>query len=263
MLPSFVIGLREGVEAALIVGIIAGFLRRRGGATRCARCGSASPPRSSSACSPGWPSRLSTRSRPSAGRKVWRPWWGSPPSRSSRSWSSGCASTRAGSRARRVTARQPLAAGSVSALVAMACFAVIREGLETVVFLLAVFQSADDPGLAAPEAVLGLGLRDRDRRADLPRRGSCSTSRGSSRVTGVVLVLVAAGLVGEHAAAARTKQGWPNFGQGEALVPAVGCRSASWSCRRCQTGTLELAAAADPRRAARLPRRSGDGGWRT
>src|SRR3954462_543163 len=30
MLPSFVIGLREGIEAALIVGIIAGFLRQEG-----------------------------------------------------------------------------------------------------------------------------------------------------------------------------------------------------------------------------------------
>ena len=36
MLPTFVIGLREGVEAALIVGIIAAFLRqeRRGDALR-------------------------------------------------------------------------------------------------------------------------------------------------------------------------------------------------------------------------------------
>ena len=30
MLPTFVIGLREGVEAALIVGIIASFLRQEG-----------------------------------------------------------------------------------------------------------------------------------------------------------------------------------------------------------------------------------------
>ena len=30
MIPTFVIGLREGLEAALIVGIIAAFLRKQG-----------------------------------------------------------------------------------------------------------------------------------------------------------------------------------------------------------------------------------------
>ena len=34
MLPTFVIGLREGVEAALIVSIIATFLRRNGASLR-------------------------------------------------------------------------------------------------------------------------------------------------------------------------------------------------------------------------------------
>ena len=37
MLPTFVIGLREGVEASLIVGIIATFLVSRADATRCAQ----------------------------------------------------------------------------------------------------------------------------------------------------------------------------------------------------------------------------------
>ncbi len=38
----------------------------------------------------------------------------------------------------------------------MAFFAVIREGLETVVFLLAVFQNADEPATAGIGALLGI-----------------------------------------------------------------------------------------------------------
>jgi high-affinity iron transporter len=38
LIPTLVIALREGVEASLIVGIIAAFLVKEG-RTRCGRCG--------------------------------------------------------------------------------------------------------------------------------------------------------------------------------------------------------------------------------
>jgi high-affinity Fe2+/Pb2+ permease len=44
VLPTFVIGLREGLEAALIVGIIAAFLGQEGRRTPCGRSGSARRP---------------------------------------------------------------------------------------------------------------------------------------------------------------------------------------------------------------------------
>ena len=45
MLATFVIGLREGLEAALIVGIIAAFLKRRNRTDALRKCGSASASR--------------------------------------------------------------------------------------------------------------------------------------------------------------------------------------------------------------------------
>src|SRR6201999_3675046 len=56
----------------------------------------------------------------------------------------------------RATAGAALAQGSTMALVGMAFFAVLREGLETVVFLIAVFQNADNPTTAGIGALLGL-----------------------------------------------------------------------------------------------------------
>ena len=53
-------------------------------------------------------------------------------------------------------AASALAAGSTMALVAMAFLAVLREGLETSVFLLAAFQNSTDTTAAGFGAVLGL-----------------------------------------------------------------------------------------------------------
>jgi len=108
-----------------------------------------------------------------------------------------------------------LARGSMVALVAMAFFAVLREGFETSVFLLAAFNDATDPTAAGLGVVLGLvvaialgyGIYRGGVRLNLSR---------FFRVTGVVLVLVAAGLVASalHTAA---EAGWVVGGQAQAL----------------------------------------------
>jgi high-affinity iron transporter len=84
--------------------------------------------------------------------------------------------------------------GSVWALVGLAFFAVIREGLETAIFLLAAFQNSTNPratgtGAALGVAVaigLGYGIYKGGVRINLSR---------FFRVTGFVLVIVAAGLL--------------------------------------------------------------------
>jgi len=86
-----------------------------------------------------------------------------------------------------------LVEGSAIGLVVMAFLAVLREGLETAVFMLAAFQQSDRPGLTGTGAVLGifvavvLGY--------LIYRGGVKINLSKFfRVTGVVLVLVGAGL---------------------------------------------------------------------
>ena len=87
-----------------------------------------------------------------------------------------------------------LVEGSALGLVIMAFLAVLREGLETSVFLLAAFQQSDRPGLTGTGAALGivvaviLGY--------LIYRGGVKLNLSRVfRFTGVVLVLVAAGLL--------------------------------------------------------------------
>ena len=139
MLPSFVIGLREGVEAALIVGIIASVLRQEGrrDALRPMWLGVAA---AIAIClAVGALLELLDEELPQRQQEgletivgvaaigivtfmiVWM-------RRHARGLSGQL----------RESARSALATGSTAALVAMAFFAVIREGLETGGFLLAV-----------------------------------------------------------------------------------------------------------------------------
>jgi len=202
MIPAFVIGLREGVEAALIVGMVAAFLARSGrrDALRAVWGGVAI----AVVLCLGVGLGLDALDR-------------ALPQRQQETLEAGIALLACGvvtamilwmrrnARALRgeleEAAGRALASGSTTALVAMAFFAVIREGFETAVFLLAAFQQSTDPRATGSGAILGLlvafavgvGIYRGGVRLDLGR---------FFRITSMVLVVVAAGLVASalHAA---------------------------------------------------------------
>jgi high-affinity iron transporter len=202
VLPTFVIALREGVEASLIVGIVAAFLGQQGrrDALRWVWIGVGL---ASALClAVGIGLRLVRENLPQTQQEgmeaiialvavgmvtymiVWM-----------RRHARGIKRVLEGEVA------EALAQGSVLALVAMAFFAVLREGLETAVFLLAVFESATNPAAASLGAILGLVVAVV--LGWLLYKGGLRINLGRFfRVTGAVLALVAAGLVASalHAA---------------------------------------------------------------
>lgn len=112
-------------------------------------------------------------------------------------------------------AAHALARGSAMALVAMAFLAVLREGVETSVFMLAAFQDATDTTAAGAGAVIGLilaiviGI-------GLYRGGVRINLNRFFRFTGLILVFVAAGLLASSLHTAH-EAGWFNTMQGQAL----------------------------------------------
>jgi FTR1 family protein len=216
MLPTFVIGLREGIEAALIVSIIATFLRQEGrsDALRWVWVGVLSATGIClavgillDAVDQELPQRQQEGLETVIGAiavgivtfmVVWM-----------RRHAAGLAGHLRDSTA------SALKEGSVKALVGMAFFAVFREGLETAVFLLAVFQSSDNPGTAGVGAVLGIVAAIVIGFA-IYRGGVKLNLQRFFRVTGLVLALVAAGLVASALHTAH-EAGWVSFGQGQAL----------------------------------------------
>jgi high-affinity iron transporter len=112
-------------------------------------------------------------------------------------------------------AASALASGSSRALVIMAFLAVLREGFETAVFLLATFNAAGDSTTSWIGAVIGIllaaaigyGIYKGGVRLNLAR---------FFRITGLVLVVVAAGLVmtAFHTA---NEAGWLSAGQAQAF----------------------------------------------
>jgi high-affinity iron transporter len=216
MIPTFVITLREGVEASLIVGIVAAFLVKEGreDAMRQIWIGVAIAIVLCTAVGVGLD--LVGEQLPQKEQEgletivgvvavaavtymiVWM-----------RRHARGIKGSLEGE------AASALATGSTLALVGMAFLAVLREGFETSVFLLAAFQDSTDTAAAGAGAVLGLvaavaiglGLYRGGVRIDLTR---------FFRFTGLILVFVAAGLLASAAHTAH-EAGWIDSFQGQAL----------------------------------------------
>ena len=195
MLPTFVIGLREGLEAALIVAIIGAYLRKQGrtDALRSMWIGVVS---AVILCvGVGAALQILHHDLPEGGQQileatvaivavvmvslmiVWMRRHGRHLASELRS-----------------NAAEALAEGSMFALVVMAFLAVVREGFETSVFLLAAFQASGNgaaSGLGALFGVLaavaiGWGIFSGGMKLNLGK---------FFQITSAVLVVVAAGLV--------------------------------------------------------------------
>ena len=216
MIPTFVITLREGVEASLIVGIIAAFLLKEGrsDALRQMWVGVAIAVVLCAAVGVGLDvvgEELPQREQEGLETVVgviavamitYMIVWMTRHSRGIKAELEGGAAS-------------ALATGSALALVAMAFLAVLREGFETSVFLLAAFQDATDTTAAGAGAVLGL-LGAVIIGAGLYRGGVRINLSRFFRITGLVLVFVAAGLLATAAHTAN-EAGWINSFQGQAV----------------------------------------------
>lgn len=212
MLPTFIIGLREGLEAALIVGIIAAFLGQQGRRDALRQVWIGTIAAVVLCIGIGVTLELVSRELPhrqqegletvvgfiAVGMVTYMVLW-------MRSHARGMQHELEGH------AASALATGSARALVAMAFLAVMREGFETAVFLLATFQHSTNPlagGIGALAGILcavavGWGIFKGGLKINLSR---------FFFVTGLALVLIAAGLV---MGSLRTgaEAGWITFGQ--------------------------------------------------
>jgi len=195
VLPTFIIGLREGIEASLIIGIIAAFLIQRG---------------DRKSLRPMWYGVALAVALCLAVAAILEAVDRSLPHKQQEGletvlalvavagvtymvvWMKRHSRELKGSLER--SAESALVLGSAWALIGMAFFAVLREGLETAVFLLAVFGNSTDPAATGTGAALGIGLAIALGFAIYKGGVRINLSR-FFRFTGFVLVLVAAGLL--------------------------------------------------------------------
>jgi high-affinity iron transporter len=215
VLPTFVIGLREGLEAALIVGIIAAFLRRNG------------RPKDIWALWAGVAVAVVLCAAVAVGLKIAEE---NLPQKQQEGletiigliavafvtwmilWMRRHAGDLKGDLEHHTAAA--LATGSALTLVVMAFLAVLREGFETSVFLLAAFQASTDPALAGTGAALGVVVAVAIGYGIYKGGVKLNLSR-FFKATGVVLALVAAGLLATALHTAH-EAGWFNAAQTQA-----------------------------------------------
>ena len=222
MLPTFVIGLREGLEAALIVGIVAAFLVQEGRRDAMKWVWAGVILGVLVAIGVGVGLRIAAQELPqkeqeqletvvalvAVGMVTWMILW----MRKHAAGLKGDLHSRAGA---------ALATGSTAALVAMAFLAVIREGFETAVFLVAVFNDAKDPQAAGIGAVLGIAVAVVI--GYLIYRGGVKINLAKFfKFTGLVLVVVAAGLLSNAVHTAHEASWWNSMlGQAADLSAVV------------------------------------------
>lgn len=196
MLAPLLIMLREGLEAALVIGIIATYLRRTGrsewlpavwAGVLLAVAVSLFAGAALQVLHAGFPQRTQEMfeavvALAAVAVLTWMVFW----------MRSAARSIRAGLEHDLDVAFDGPGRATIWALVGMAFLAVAREGLESVFFLLAIFQQSPGPGtpLAALAGVaiavgLGIGIYSGGVRLDLRR---------FFRVSGLFILLVAAGL---------------------------------------------------------------------
>jgi high-affinity iron transporter len=215
VLPTFVIGLREGLEAALIVGIIAAFLGQQGrrDALRQVWLGTAAAVAicigiaiALQVISSDLPQQQQEGLETVVGALAvcmvtYMIIFMRRHARNLKGDLEGAAAT-------------ALAASS-RALVVMAFLAVLREGFETAVFLLATFHASGDATTSWLGAVIGIVLAAAVGYG-IYRGGVRLNLARFFRITGLVLVVVAAGLVmtAFHTA---NEAGWLTIGQVQAF----------------------------------------------
>ncbi len=215
-LAAFLIGLREGLEASLIVGILAAFLKRNGSSLRPLILATIGAVLLSIAVAVGL--NLFSTALPQAQQEALETiigivavvfvttmiLWMNTNARNMKAELES-------------SAESSLSAGGEMAMAGMAFLAIIKEGFETAVFLLAVFQAstAGSEWLGIVGAVIGVGIAVVV--GWLIYYGGARFNLGTFfKVTGPFLILVAAGFVANCFRTAH-EAGWVNIGQQQVL----------------------------------------------